>query len=165
MAFFKETCALTSEKCVSEPGMIISNLLEKLQFFWSRSPVLAIEKKPKDLNFSSFLTSKISKITFGETVAPSSRKNVAEQGMCFLDLSKKLLFFCLHSPVFLLEKNSKHLNFSSFLSLKYPLVATFSEMRASTYRKYVVEQGKSIPDVSGKLPVFWLYSSGLALEK
>ena len=34
VAIFSETCALTSRKCVFEPGISIPNLLEKVQIFF-----------------------------------------------------------------------------------------------------------------------------------
>ena len=37
VATFSETCALTSRKYVSQPGMSIPNLLEKFRFFWLHS--------------------------------------------------------------------------------------------------------------------------------
>ena len=51
MATFKERCALTSRKCVSELGKIIPDLAEKLQFFWSHSSVFDLEEGPKNRNF------------------------------------------------------------------------------------------------------------------
>ena len=43
MATFNETCALTSRKYISEPGMSIPNLLEKLHFFLIDSSVYPLQ--------------------------------------------------------------------------------------------------------------------------
>ena len=49
----------------------------------------------------------------------------------------------MHFSVFALEKQSKNVNFQSFLPLKYPLVTIFKERCALTFnRKYVSEIGK-----------------------
>ena len=45
MATFKETCALTSRKYLFELSKNILDLSEKLQLFWSNSPVYALEKQ------------------------------------------------------------------------------------------------------------------------
>ena len=44
VAIFSETRALTSRKCVFEPGISIPNLLEKVQIFLSHSSVFALGK-------------------------------------------------------------------------------------------------------------------------
>ena len=50
-------------------------------------------------------------------------------------------------PIFALEKQSKKLNFRSFLSLKKTFVATFNETGAPTSRKYAAEQGIMMPNL------------------
>ena len=59
MATFKKRYKLAPRKNESEPGRIIPNLSERLQFFWSHSSVFALEKQAKNLNFQSFFTSKL----------------------------------------------------------------------------------------------------------
>ena len=82
MATFRETCAVPSRKYVSEPGMIIPNLSEKLQFFWSHASVFALERKRKKLNSQRFLLLRDTLVaTFNDMCAPTSRKYVAEKGM------------------------------------------------------------------------------------
>ena len=79
---FNETCALTSRKYVAEPGMIIPNLSQKFQFFWSHCSVFALEKQPKNLNFQSFLLLRDPLVaTFNEKREPNSRKYVAEESI------------------------------------------------------------------------------------
>ena len=51
------------------------------------------------------------------------------------------------------------------LPLTDPLVATFSETRAPTSRKYVAEQGIVMPNWSKTFQTFWSHSSVFALEK
>ena len=51
------------------------------------------------------------------------------------------------------------------LPLTDPLMATFSETRAPSSRKYIAEQGVLIPNLSETLQSSWLYSSTSALEK
>ena len=82
VAIFSETCALTSRKCVFEPGISIPNLLEKVQIFLSHSSVFALGKYPENLNFHSFLSLKDRLVaSFNERHVHTSRKNVAEQGI------------------------------------------------------------------------------------
>ena len=53
-------------------------------------------------------------VTFNETRAPTSRKNVAEQGIVMPNWSKTSQTFWSHYSVFALEKHPKNLNFQSF---------------------------------------------------
>ena len=53
-------------------------------------------------------------VTFNETRAPTSRKNLAEQGIVMPNLSKTFQTFWLHYSVFALEKQRKNINFQSF---------------------------------------------------
>ena len=57
VAAFNEMCAHASSKNDAEQGIIMPNLLQKLQTFWSDSSVFALEKYPKNLNFQNFVTS------------------------------------------------------------------------------------------------------------
>ena len=70
-----------------------------------------------------------------------------------------------HSSVFAFEEQLKNLNFQSFLPLRDPLVATFSETCAPTSRKYVAEQGIVMLNWSKHFKTFWSHSSIFALEK
>ena len=50
VATFKEMCALTSRKHLSEPGMSVLNLSQKLPFFLSQFYFFSLEKQPKNMN-------------------------------------------------------------------------------------------------------------------
>ena len=52
-----------------------------------------------------------------------------------------------------------------FLPPRDPLVATFSETRAPTSRKYVDEQGIVMPNWSKTSQTFWLLFTVFTLEK
>ena len=62
--------------------------------------------------------------------------------------SEKLQFFWSHSSVFALEKQSKNLNFQSFLPLRDPLLATFDETRAPPSGKYVAEKDAKLTKIT-----------------
>ena len=80
--------------------------------------------------------------TFNETRTPTSRKHVAEQGIEMSNGSKTFPTFWSHPSVFFLWNNNLKYKFSEFfLPLIDPLVATFNEPCAATFRKYVYEQG------------------------
>ena len=97
--------------------MSIPNLSDKLNFFWSHSSVLALEKWPKYLNFQSFLTLKdILVATFNETRAPTSIKYVAEQGIIMPNLSDTPIFLVALLRFFFGKIALKILNFQLFFS-------------------------------------------------
>ena len=73
------------------------------------------------------------------------------QGILMQNLAEKLQFHWSHSSLFAFEKQSKNLILRVFLTLKYPLVATFKEKCTRSSRKYVSESGKSIPDLAEEL--------------
>ena len=100
-----------------------------------------------------------------ETRAPTFRNYVAEQGVVMPSWSKPFQSSWSHSSVFALQKLIKNLNFQSFFTSKSPLVATFNEMRASTSRKYVAEQGIVMPNWWKTFQNFLLHFSVFALEK
>ena len=103
-ATFSETCALFFRKDISEPGISIPNLLEKLQFFWSHSSIFALEKYPEYLNFNSFLPLRDALVaSFNKRHAPTSRKYVDDQGMNILKSSEKHKLLLSHSSVFALQ--------------------------------------------------------------
>ena len=80
VATLNEMRAPTSRKYVAEQGLVMPNLSKKFQTFWTHSSVLALEKRPKKLNFQSFLPVRDPLVaTFNETRAPTSRKYLAEQ--------------------------------------------------------------------------------------
>ena len=69
---------LTSRKCILEQVIIMPNLWQSLQFFYSHTSVFALEKFPKNLNFLSFFNETLVTI-FNEKRAPSFKKYVAKQ--------------------------------------------------------------------------------------
>ena len=69
---------LTSRKCVLEQVIIIPNLWQSLQFFYSHTSIFALEKFPKNLNFLSFFNETLVAI-FNEKRAPTFKKYVAKQ--------------------------------------------------------------------------------------
>ena len=75
---------------------------------------------------------------------------VVEQGIMMPNLLQTLKSFWSHSSVFVLEKYPKRV----FLPLKEGLVATSSEKRAPTFRKYVAEQDIVMPNLFQSLQFF-----------
>ena len=69
---------LTSRKCILEQVIIMPNLWQSLQFFYSHTSVFALEKFPKNLNFLSFFNETLVTI-FNEKRAPTFKKYVAKQ--------------------------------------------------------------------------------------
>ena len=69
---------LTSRKCILEQVIIMPNLWQSLQFFYSYTSVFALEKFPKNLNFLSFFNETLVTI-FNEKRAPTFKKYVAKQ--------------------------------------------------------------------------------------
>ena len=69
---------LTSRKCILEQVIIMPNLWQPLQFFYSHTSVFALEKFPKNLNFLSFFNETLVTI-FNEKRAPTFKKYVAKQ--------------------------------------------------------------------------------------
>ena len=53
-------------------------------------------------------------VTFNETCAPTSRKNVAEQGILVPNWSRTFQSFWSHFSIFALDKQPKNLNFQGF---------------------------------------------------
>ena len=87
-------------------------------------------------------------VDFTETRARTSRKYLFVQGMNLPKLPGKQKLFWLHSSTFVLELNSiKMLILGVFLPERELLVATFSETRAVTSRKDMVEQSINISKV------------------
>ena len=69
---------LTSRKCIPEQVIIMPNLWQSLQFFYSHTSIFALEKFPKNLNFLSFFNETLVTI-FNEKRAPTFKKYVAKQ--------------------------------------------------------------------------------------
>lgn len=51
MAYYSETCELTSRKYAAEQGKIIPNSSKTFQFFWLHSSVFALQKSLKNAKF------------------------------------------------------------------------------------------------------------------
>ena len=128
MATFNELRAPTSKKHVPEEGIVMPNWLKTFQTFWSHSSVIALEKQPKNPNFPRGLLV----TTFNVTLAPTSRRCVAEQCTVMPNWSKIFQSFWLDSSVFVLEKQPKNLNFQSFFNSKRPCGGYF-QWNACTY--------------------------------
>ena len=103
--------------------------------------------------------------TFREKRGSTSRKYISEQGIVTPNWLKPFQGFLSHSSDFALEKQSKNLNFQSFLPSTDTFVAAFSETRALTSRKYAAEQSIVIPNGSKTFQTFWLHSSVFPLEE
>ena len=69
---------LTSRKCIPEQVIIMPNLWQSLQFFYSHTSIFALEKFPKNLNFLSLFNETLVTI-FNEKRAPTFKKYVAKQ--------------------------------------------------------------------------------------
>ena len=69
-----------------------------------------------------------------------------------------------HSSVFALGKEQKNINFHVFFT-RQPLVATFNEAHAPTFRKFVAEQDIGMANSSKIFQTFKVHSSFFALEK
>ena len=60
------------------------------------------------------------------------------QGILMQNLAEKLQFHWLHSSLFAFEKQSKNLILRVFLTLKYPLVATFKKKLRTHFQKICI---------------------------
>ena len=167
VAILIERRAPISRIYVAQQGIVMSNWSNKFRTFRSHSSVFALEKQAKNLNFESFFLALIDTlvVTLIETDAPTSRKNVAKQGIAMQNWSKTFQIFWSHSSVFAIKNSLKIQFFRVFLSLIDPLLATFNEARAPTSRKYVAEQHILMPNWSKTFPTFWSDSPVFALEK
>ena len=93
--------------------------------------------------------------TFNERQAPTFKKYVAEQGIINANLIEDTSIFLVALLCFCFIKEALiMLNFSIFLLLTEPLVATFNETFVLSSRKYVSEPYVIISDFSGKLRGF-----------
>ena len=106
MATLMEKRAPASRKYVAEQGMVMPNWWKTFQTFWLRSSVFAFERQPKNLNYSQFFLPlrDPSVATFNETRAPTSKKELAEQGILMQNWSKTFESCLSHFSVFALEK-------------------------------------------------------------
>ena len=120
VATFSETRPRTSRKYVAQQDIAMPNWSKTFQTFWSYTSVFASEKHPKNLNFRIPFTSGKDPLlaTFNETRAPTSRKDLAEQGIVMPNWLKTFQTFWLHSSVFPLEKQPKNLNFHNVFTFK-----------------------------------------------
>ena len=71
-------------------------------------------------------------VTFNETRAPTSREDVAKQGIMMPNWSKVIQTFYSHSSVFALEKEPKNIFFSECFTSNRPFGGYF-EWNRSTY--------------------------------
>ena len=115
MATFNETCPPTSGKYVAAQGIVTPNSSKAFQTFCSHSSVYALQKQPKNLNFQIFLGLTDHLVaTLNKTHAPTSKTNLAEQGIVKPNWSKTFQSFWWYSHPFALEKQPKNLNFKTF---------------------------------------------------
>ena len=94
MAAFSETGAFTSRWYQVEQVVLIPNLSETLEDFWSHYSVFALEKYSKNLSFNS------------ETCGPIPKEYVASQGIMIPKLLETPQCFWSHFYLFALEKYS-----------------------------------------------------------
>ena len=168
MPTFNETRATTFRSYVAEQGIVMSNWLKTFHTFWSHSSIFALEKQPKNLNFQSFLLPLGDPLvpTFNETRETTFTNYLAEQGIAMSNWWKTFHTFWSHCSICALQKQPKNLNFQSFvLPLGDPLVPTFNETRATTFRSYVAEQGIVMSNWLKTFHTFWSHSSIFALEQ
>ena len=105
MAAFSETGAFTSRWYEVEQVVLIPNLSETLEDFWSHSSLFALEKYSKNLSFKSIFTTKKTLVaTFSETRGPISKEYVASQGIMMPKLLETLQLFWSNFSLFPLEK-------------------------------------------------------------
>ena len=143
---------LLPEKCswtrYSDVKLIknISTLLVALLHFCFRKTTL----KSK---FSEFLfTSRRPFVAIlKETCVPTSRKNLAEQGIVMSNWLNTFQTCWLHSSIFALEKQPKNVNFQSFFISRRPFDGYFD--------------GAVMPNWSKTFENFWSHSSIFGLEK
>ena len=102
MAAFSEMGAFTSGRYEVEQVVLIPNLSETLEDFWSHSSVFALEKYLKISVFKSIFTTKKTLVaTFSETRGPISKEYVASQGIMMPKLLETLQCFGRISPFLL----------------------------------------------------------------
>ena len=116
---FNEMCAPTSKKYIAQQDIMMPNWSKIIQNFRSHSSIfLYIEKLRKNLNFQSFFPLIDSLVTtFNEMCAPTSKKNVAEQGTVMPNGSKIFPTFWSNPSVFFLYNNNLKYKFSEFFCL------------------------------------------------
>ena len=104
---FQWNRAFTSTWYEVEQVVLIPNLSETLEDFWSHSSFFALENYSKNLSFKSIFTTKRTLVaTFSETCVPISKENVASQGIMMPKLLQTLQCFWSHFSLFALEKYS-----------------------------------------------------------
>ena len=107
MAAFSETGGFTSRWYEVEQVILIPNLSETLEDFWSHSSVFELEKYSKNLSFKSvFTTKKTFVATFSETRGPISEEYVASQCIIMPKLLETLQCFWSRFSLFASERYS-----------------------------------------------------------
>ena len=96
MAAFNDTVAFTSRWYEVEQVVLIPNLSETLEDFWSHYSVFALERYSKNLMVA----------TFRETCGPIPKVYVASQGIMMPKLLETPQCFWSHFYLFALEKYS-----------------------------------------------------------
>ena len=94
----------------------------------------------------------------------SKNKQLNKVQSCKID-QKHLIRFGGTLPFLLRKNNLKTEIFKVFLSLTDLLVATFSETREPTFRKYEAEQGIAMLNASKKFSTFSSHSSVFDIDK
>lgn len=123
--------------------MNVQALLGIIAFFGHIPLFLSKKYSIKHVKFSGFFFYLYQNLFWLLWVKSISRKHIADKGMNVQNLSETLtLTNTPQSSVFWLGKiASKMLNVKVFYFKKTPLVATFSDTCALTYRKNKIEQG------------------------
>ena len=94
VAASSETDVFTSRWYEVEQIVLIPNLSETLEDFWSHSSVFALEKYSKSLSFKSIFTTKKTLVaTFSETRGPISKEYLSSHGIMMPKLLETLQCF------------------------------------------------------------------------
>ena len=101
MVTFSETRGPTSREYVGSQGVMMPNLLQTVQCFWSHSSVFALENYSKYLNFWNIFASKRA---FGGNFLWNIRTHITELRIAMPNTLQTLQVFWLHSSLFALEK-------------------------------------------------------------
>ena len=119
VAIFYETRAHTSIKNVAEQGIIMENLLQTLQTFWSYFSLFNSEKYPENAKFLDFLPLKeLLVVTFSKVCALTSKKCVSNSDVSIPNFSDKLKFFLDTLLRFCFRRKALKSRFSDFLYLQ-----------------------------------------------
>ena len=140
VATFNKTHAPTSKKYIAQQDIMMPNWSKIIQNFRSHSSIfLYIEKLRKNLNFQSFFPLIDSLVTtFNEMCAPTSKKNVAEQGTVMPNGSKIFPTFWSNPSVFFLYNNNLKYKFSEFFASNRPFGGYFQWTVCSDFQKICI---------------------------